>query len=82
MAEKATISKKGQVTIPKSIRDKLGLKPGNKISLDVIGKEAILYPEYEEPFEELKKLRKKIQFDEEEIEEMIKSSKEKWSKLS
>ncbi len=82
MAEEAKLSKKGQVTIPKSIREKLGLEPGKKISFDVVGKEAVIYPEIKDPLEELKKLREDIQFDEEEIEEMIESSKSKWSKLS
>jgi len=82
MAEKAKISKKGQVTIPKSIRDKLGLEPGKKISFDVIGREVIIYLEIEDPFEELKQLREEIKFDEEEIQDMIESSKNKWSKLS
>jgi len=82
MAEKAKISKKGQVTIPKSIREKLGLEPGKKISFDVIGREVIIYPEIEDPLEELKQLREEIKFDEEEIQDMIESSKNKWSKLS
>ena len=82
MTEKAKLSKKGQVTIPKSIRKKLGLEPGKKISFDVIGKEVIIYPEIEDPLQELKQLQEEIQFDEEEIEEMIESSKKKWSKLS
>lgn len=29
----STVSKKGQITIPKSIRDELGLKPGDRVSL-------------------------------------------------
>jgi AbrB family looped-hinge helix DNA binding protein len=31
----ATLTSKGQVTIPKKIRDKLGLKPGDKIDFEV-----------------------------------------------
>lgn len=31
----ATLTSKGQVTIPKKIRDKLGLKPGDKIDFDL-----------------------------------------------
>lgn len=31
----ATITSKGQVTIPKKIRDKLGLKPGDKVDFEV-----------------------------------------------
>ncbi len=82
MAEKAKISQKGQVTIPKSIREKLGLEPGKKVSFEVRGKEAVIYPEIEDPLEELKQLREEVRFDEKEIEDMIESSKNKWSKLS
>ncbi|MEX0845605.1 MAG: AbrB/MazE/SpoVT family DNA-binding domain-containing protein [Balneolaceae bacterium] len=32
---KATITSKGQVTIPKKIREKLGLKPGDKLNFEV-----------------------------------------------
>lgn len=31
----ATITSKGQVTIPKKIRDKLGLKPGDTLNFEV-----------------------------------------------
>ncbi len=31
MTSEATITTKGQVTIPKAIRDRMGLKPGDKI---------------------------------------------------
>lgn len=31
----ATITSKGQVTIPKKIRDKLGLKPGDKLDFEI-----------------------------------------------
>ncbi len=82
MVEKATLSKKGQVTIPKSIREKLGLKAGKKVAFEIRGEEALVYHDYEEPLDELKRLRDEIQCDKEEIDEMIKRSKEKWSKLS
>lgn len=35
MAYQTTITKKGQITIPKVIREFLRLKPGEKISLEV-----------------------------------------------
>ena len=81
MAEKATVTKKGQVTIPKKIRDKLGLKEGKKVSFELKGKEAVLLPEVENPLEELSKLRKEVSFSEKEVKAMIEESKEKWSKL-
>ena len=33
---KTTVSEKGQVTIPKPIRDKLGLRPGTVIEMEAV----------------------------------------------
>ncbi len=82
MAKKATLSKKGQVTIPKSVREELGLTTGSKISFEVIGKEAVILPVYDKPLEELKKLKEDIQFSRKEIKKMLEDSKESWSKLN
>ena len=39
-----TVTTKGQVTIPKNIREKLGLVPGNKVIFEDEGKETRLRP--------------------------------------
>ena len=39
---KSTISRKGQVTIPKAIRDRLGLKEGEKVHFVMRGEEVVL----------------------------------------
>lgn len=36
-----TLTSKGQVTIPKAIRDHLGLKPGNKVEFEIDGTGAV-----------------------------------------
>jgi antitoxin PrlF len=33
----ATVTAKGQITIPKSIRDHLGIKPGSKVDFEPLG---------------------------------------------
>lgn len=81
MKQEATITEKGQVTIPKVIRDKLGLKKGKKVYFELRGKEAVILPEVEDPLEELRQLRREIQFSEEEIQSMIEESKKIWSKI-
>ena len=35
-----TLTSKGQVTIPKHVRDSLGLKPFDKVEIELIGDEA------------------------------------------
>ena len=39
---KATISSNGQIAIPKPIRDRLNLKPGTEVALDVQGEQVIM----------------------------------------
>ncbi len=40
-----TIGQKGQVVIPKRIRDRLGLKPGRKVTVELQADAVILKPE-------------------------------------
>lgn len=39
---KATISSKGQSSIPKAIRERLNLKPGTQVALDVQGEQVVI----------------------------------------
>ncbi|MBK5294475.1 MAG: AbrB/MazE/SpoVT family DNA-binding domain-containing protein [Acidobacteriia bacterium] len=39
---KATISAKGQVSIPKTIRERLNLKPGTQVVIDVQGEKVVM----------------------------------------
>lgn len=39
---KATISAKGQISIPKAIRERLNLKPGTQVALDVQGERLVI----------------------------------------
>ena len=43
--EKVTVSSKGQIAIPKSVRDALNLSEGTRLSLDVRGQEIVLLKE-------------------------------------
>jgi AbrB family looped-hinge helix DNA binding protein len=42
MIRESKISKKGQIIIPKEIRERLGLKTGDKIILETVGQEVLL----------------------------------------
>lgn len=74
----ATITSKGQITIPKKLRDRFNLEEGTKITFMVEENEIIMMPE-EDPLERLKRLRKKIKFSEKDLQEMIAESKKAWS---
>jgi AbrB family looped-hinge helix DNA binding protein len=39
---KATISVKSQISIPKAIRERLNLKPGTQVALDVQGGQVVM----------------------------------------
>ncbi len=42
MAAAATLTSKGRTTIPKEIRDRLGMKPGDRISFTLMPDEAVI----------------------------------------
>lgn len=44
MQVKRRLGPKGQIVIPKDIREMLGVKPGNEIILEVTGSEVIIRP--------------------------------------
>ena len=50
MPAEAKLSSKGQIVIPKDVRKKMGLKPGDIVKFDVLeGKRAIMQPSVEPP---------------------------------
>lgn len=52
------LSSKGQITIPKEIRDELGLRTGDKVIVEAVRGEAILKP-LEKPSESMKGIGRK-----------------------
>ena len=49
--KQVTTSAKGQVVIPKEIRDKIGLKPGKRAIIEAIGDHAEIRAAPEDPIE-------------------------------
>ena len=43
--ERVTVSSKGQIAIPKTVRDALNLSEGTKLTLEVRGRDIVLSPE-------------------------------------
>ena len=46
---KTKVSSKGQVVIPKEVRDRLGIKPGTILDVKVEGRRIVLEPALEPP---------------------------------
>lgn len=51
-------SSKGQIVIPKEIRDKLGIGPGKKVLLRLVGQHAEIIPIADEPVKALRGMLK------------------------
>ena len=81
MQEEATVTSKGQVTIPKGIRKYLSLKKGEKIVFVERHNEVVIKPKVKDPVSKLQELRKRIKISEKEIDKMIMESKKEWSKF-
>ena len=51
-------SSKGQIVIPKEIREKLGITPGRKVLLRIVGKHAEITPLPEDPIKAMRGILK------------------------
>ena len=49
----AKVTSKGQITLPASVRKKLGLRAGSSVSFSPYGETYILSPQYTDPLDEL-----------------------------
>lgn len=60
---KSRISSKGQITLPKSIRETLGLGLGEEVVFEVRGSEVLLKPRRKVPIEDLRgRLKSEVPF--------------------
>ncbi len=82
MIEESLVTSKGQITIPKSIRDALKIREGSRVMFILEHGEAVMLPKIKDSFSALKELRKEISFTGEEIKQMIAESKKEWGKLA
>jgi AbrB family looped-hinge helix DNA binding protein len=79
MQEEATVTSKGQVTIPQDIREAIGLKSGDKLIFIEREGQIIMKPKIKNPVQRLRELRREIKFTEKQIDQMIRESKKEWS---
>jgi AbrB family looped-hinge helix DNA binding protein len=81
LAEEATMTSKGQITVPKRIREKLGLEAGKKVRFILRGGEIVMIPRSDSPLEDLHRMSEEVRFGQDEIRSMIQESKRRWSKF-
>lgn len=80
ITNEATVTSKGQITIPKEIRDRLGLTRGETVSFEFTDEGEVVMRKSDDPLTELRDLRGEITFSESDIEAMKRDSKRQWSK--
>lgn len=79
VSEDATITSKGQVTIPKKIRDKLDLKEGEEIEFVLEEDGEIRVRRKKPPMERLHEVQRKLLKHDVDLEKMRQKSKQAWS---
>lgn len=79
ITEDATVTSKGQVTIPKEIRDRLGIEAGTQVEF-VLGEGGELEVRTKEPaIERLQSLRERLSEHDVDVDELRRESKRAWS---
>ena len=82
----SVLTSKGQITIPKPVREHLGLKPGKRVVFMPEEDEVIMMKAGQSLSEGLTTIRKELEkkgklFTEAEIKKMMKEGKKEWSKV-
>ncbi|MEF8757387.1 MAG: AbrB/MazE/SpoVT family DNA-binding domain-containing protein [Halobacteriales archaeon] len=78
-SEEGTVTSKGQVTIPKRIRDELGLSAGTKVEFVLEGDGTIRVRPKEPALERLRGVKERLAPHEVDVEKMRRESKAEWS---
>jgi antitoxin PrlF len=79
LSENATITSKGQVTIPKRIRDELGLTAGTEIEFSIQEDGTIRVRPKEPALKRLRSVKEQLSEQNVDIEKMRRESKAAWS---
>lgn len=79
VTEKATVTSKGQVTIPKQIRDAFEIEEGEQIQFTLTEEDELVIRRTIDPMERLKGVRKKLAPLDVDVDELRQASKTEWS---
>lgn len=78
MEAESTLTSKGQITVPKPIRDQLGLHEGEKVLFVVRDHGALMVPKLPRGLAGLRMLRQHIAFTDTQLTRLLKESKRSW----
>jgi len=78
ITEDATITSKGQVTVPKKIRDALDLDEGTEVEFVLEGTGRLVVRPKEPPMERLRTIRDRLAEHDVDLDEMRRKSKRAW----
>lgn len=78
VSENATLTSKGQVTIPKRIRDKLGLEAGTEVEFIFDDDGSLRVRPKEPPMERLRAIQEQLSTHEIDIDQLRRESKQAW----
>ena len=78
VSENATLTSKGQVTIPKRIRDKLGLEAGTEVEFILDDDGSLRVRPKEPPMKRLRAIQEQLSTHEIDIDQLRRESKQAW----
>lgn len=81
MSETARVTSKGQVTIPKGVRERLGIEEGEDVEFTVNEDGTVTLRPQKSPREELDEVRERLSSLDVDVDELIRESKQAWSSL-
>ena len=81
LSEDATITSKGQVTIPKRVRDALDLEPGEEVEFVVSESGELRLRRKRDPMDRLREVRERLAPLEVDVAELRQQSKAEWDSV-
>jgi|AntDeeMinimDraft_4_1070355.scaffolds.fasta_scaffold00192_6 AbrB family looped-hinge helix DNA binding protein len=81
LSEDATITSKGQVTIPKRVRDALDLEPGEEVEFVVSESGELRLRRKRDPMDRLREVRERLAPLEVDVAELRRQSKAEWDSV-
>jgi len=79
VSDEATLTSKGQVTIPKRIREQLGLEAGTEVEFILDDDGSLRVRPKEPPMERLRAIQEQLSAKKVDIDRMRRESKQAWS---